>query len=517
MQSEYYFDEHSAQHAVDFIEGLCTHVKGAMAGKPLILAEWEKNEVIRPLFGWKKKDGKRRYKQAWIEIPRKNNKTTLSSAISLYLLFGDGEAGAEIYNAASSKEQARLGFDISKQMIKQNKTLSDNSDIFENSIVLSGTNSFLKAISAEAYSKHGFNAHGIIFDEIHAQPNNELWDVLATSTGSRKQPLMVAITTAGVMKKGHIAWENHNIAMGIKRGTIKDDTMLVVIYGADSTDDPFKPETWAKCNPGLGGSISLEYLQEQAKKARNQPSYLNTFKRLHLNVWTSTEKQFISPANWNACNLAPLTEEFFYEKKCVLAFDLGATKDFTALSIATYQDGIYHVMPYIFIPTIKVEMRNMRDQIEAWIRQGWIISVPGDTLDYKFVYEKIKALTEKCNIAEIAYDRWNTSWLTNELKNDGANCILFGQGYKTMSPATKEFEKLIIEKKINHGGHPVLQWMNENMAITEDAAGNIKPDKQKSTEKIDGMIASIMAVARLIEAPKDDGESVYATRGILNL
>lgn len=515
--SDYHFDEQAAQHAVDFIEGLCTHVEGELAGQPFILEDWQKEEIIRPLFGWKRKDGSRKYRQAWIEIPRKNGKTSLSSAISLYLLFGDGEAGAQIYNAASSKEQARLGFNISKQMIKQNPTLTENSEIFENSIVLSGTNSFLKAISAEAYSKHGFNAHGIIFDEIHAQPNNELWDVLATSTGSRRQPLMVAITTAGVMKKGHIAWENHNIAMGIRNGTIKDESMLVVIYGAESTDDPFSPETWKKCNPCYNVSIKKEYLAEQAKKARNQPSYLNTFKRLHLNVWTSTEKQFISPANWNACNLTPLTEEFFYGKKCVLAFDLGATRDFTALSIATFEGGIYHVMPYIFIPEKAANNRNMRDQIEAWIRQKYIISVPGDTLDYEFVYKMIVHLTEKCNIAEVAYDRWNTSWLTTQLKNDGANLFLFGQGYKTMSPATKEFEKLVIEKKLNHGGNPVLAWMNENMAITEDAAGNIKPDKQKSTEKIDGMIASIMAVSRLIEAPKEEGGSVYETRGIINL
>ena len=512
MQSEFHFDEESADGAVEFIETLCSHVKGELAGKHLILSEWEKEKVIKPLFGWKRKDGTRKYRYAWIEIPRKNGKSTLSSSIALYLLFGDGEAGAEIYNAASSRDQAKICFDISAQMIRQNETLTDNGDIFQNSIVLKGTNSFLKVISAEAYSKHGFNAHGIIFDEIHAQPNRELWDVLTTSIGSRKQPVVIAITTAGIMRKGHIAWDLHTYAQSIKKGTIKDEQFLSVIYQADSIDDPFSEETWKKCNPGYGLSVKKEYLLDEAKKAKQQPSYLNTFKRLHLNVWTSTEKQFISPANWDACNLMPLTEQFFYGKKCKIAFDLGATRDFTALVICTFEDGIYHIMPYIFIPEKKIGMRNMRDQIETWVREGYIISVPGDVLDYEFVYKKITELSKNCTIAEISYDRWNKSWLTNQLKNDGANCYDFGQGYKSMSPATKEFEKLIIEKKINHGGNPVLAWMNENMAITEDAAGNIKPDKSKSTEKIDGMIASIMAVSRMIESPPAEG-SIYEKRG----
>ena len=517
MQSDFYFDEDAANNAVGFIETLCTHVKGEMAGKPMILAEWEREKVIKPLFGWKRKDGTRKYRYAWIEVPRKNGKSTLSSSIALYLLFGDGEAGAEIYNAASSRDQAKICFDISAQMIRQNEQLSENAEIFQNSIVLKGTNSFLKVISAEAYSKHGFNAHGIIFDEIHAQPNRELWDVLTTSIGSRSQPVVIAITTAGIMRKGHIAWDLHLYAQQIKNGTIKDEQFLSVIYQADSTDDPFSAETWKKCNPGYGFSVKKEYLLDEAKKAKQQPSYLNTFKRLHLNVWTSTEKQFISPAHWDACNLMPLTEQFFYGKKCKLALDLGATRDFTALAIATFHEGIYHVMPYIFIPEKKKDTRNMRDQIDVWIRQGWMQSVAGEVLDYEFVYKKICELNSKCKIIEIAYDRWNISWLTNELKNDGAVCFGFGQGWKSMSPATKEFEKLIIEKKINHGGNPVLSWMNENLVITEDAAGNIKPDKEKSADKIDGMVACIMAVARLIETTATDGTSVYDSRGILQI
>lgn len=510
MKPDFYFDENAARHAINFIEKLCTHVKGQMAGKPLLLDNWEKEQIISPLFGWKRNDGTRRYRMAWIELPRKNGKSTLSSAIALYLLFGDGEAGAEIYNAASSRDQAKICFDISAQMIRQNEELSDNGEIFQNSIVLKGTNSFLKVISAEAYSKHGFNAHGIIFDEIHAQPNRELWDVLTTSTGSRKQPLVIAITTAGIMKKGHIAWEQHLIAQGIKNGTITSPHFLSVIYQADSTDDPFDERTWIKCNPGYGKCLKKEYLIDEADKAKRQPSYLNTFKRLHLNVWTSSEKQFISQANWNACNLLPLTEDFFYGKKCKLSFDLSSTRDFTALSLGTVEKGIYHLLTFLFIPEKKIGLRNMNYEIEAWIQQGWITSVPGDVLDYEFVYKKIQGLAEKCMIEEVVHDRWNKSWLTNQLKNDSAPCFDFGQGYKSMSPALKEFEKLIIEKKINHGGNPVLEWMNGNMAITEDAAGNIKPDKSKSAEKIDGVISCIMLVSRLIEeSPKE--ESVYET------
>lgn len=514
---EFHYDEKAAKHAVDFIEKFCTHVKGEWAGRPLILEDWQKKEIIEPLFGWKRKDGTRRYRECWIELPRKNGKTSLITAIQMYLFFCDGEPSAEIYFAAASKDQAKIGFDIACEMIKQNPSLQKNAEIWKNSVVLKDTSTFFKAISAEAYSKHGFNAHGILIDEIHAQPNSELIDVLTTSTGARRQPLTVYITTAGIMKKGHVAWELHKKAKDIYKGLVTNDSFLSVIYQADSTDDPFSEETWKKCNPNYGVSCKKDYMMDKAAQAKREPSFYNTFLRLHLNVWTSSEKQFISQSQWEKCNQKKLEESFFYGKNCSLAFDLSATRDFTALCIGTKEDGIYHILPFVFIPEKRAKSRNMREQIEVWEREGHVQIVAGESLDYEFVYEKINQLNQNCNITAIAYDRWNKSWLVNQLTNDEAPLVDFGQGYKTMSPATKEFEKLVIEKKLNHGGNPVLEWMNSNMAITEDAAGNIKPDKAKSTDKIDGMVAAIMCVAMLLEGREDSGKSIYDSRGILSI
>ena len=514
---QFHYDPAKAQHAVDFIEKFCTHVKGEWAGQPLILEEWQKKDIICPLFGWRRKDGTRRYRECWIEVARKNAKTTLAVAIQLYLFFCDGEPSAEIYFAAAAKLQANIAFDVATEMIKQNPTLKKNAEIWKNSIVLKDTSTCFKAISAEAYSKHGFNAHGILIDEIHAQPNSELIDVLTTSTGARRQPLTIYITTAGIMKKGHVAWELHKKAKDIKKGLIKDDHFLSIIYQAESTDDPFAESTWKKCNPNYGISCKESYMRENADRAKREPSFYNTFLRLHLNVWTTSEKTFIPGKTWKKCNLQKIDETFFYGKDCSLAFDLSSTGDFTALCIGTKDNGTYHVLPYVFIPKRKAEHRNMRDQIYAWEREGYVTLVDGISLDYEFVLKKINELQQNCNIQSIAYDRWNKSWLVNQLANDEAPLKEFGQGYKTMSPALKEFEKLIGEKKLNHGGHPVLEWMNGNMAVTEDAAGNIKPDKQKSTEKIDGMVAAIMCIAMLIDQPADTGKSIYEERGLLTL
>lgn len=517
-KEKFHYDAKAAKHAVDFIEKFCTHVKGEQAGQPIKLEKWQKEDIINPIFGWKRVDGSRRYRQVWVELPRKNAKTTLVTAIELYLFFCDHEPGAEIYFAAAAKQQAKIGFDIACDMIKQHPALAKRAEIFKNNIALRDSSSFITALSAEAYSKHGFNAHGILIDEIHAQPNSELIDVLTTSVGSRRQPLTMYITTAGIKKKGHVAWELHRKAQSIMNGKVKDDEFLAVIYQAASGDDPFSEKTWKKANPNYGVSVKKEYLQAAAERARREPSFYNTFLRLHLNVWTSSDQVFIADSIWHKCNLDPLPEEFFYGKDCVVTFDLSATTDFTALCIGTRDDaGVSHLKVYTFIPEVQAQGRNIREQIDVWAREGWIIKVPGKSIDYDFVYQKINELRSKCNITEVAYDRWNKNEVAKRLENDGAKLCDFGQGYKSMSPATKQFEKRVGEQKINHGGNPVMEWMVSNVAIEQDAAGNIKPTKQRSTEKIDGIIAMIMADSRLLEAPADGGNSVYEERGLLTL
>lgn len=514
MSDKYWFDEKAADKVVRFIEKLCTHVKGekAIKAEPLILEGWQK-KIIRDLFGWKREDGSRRYRKLWLELPRKNGKTSLTAAIGLYMLLGDNEAGGEIYFAAASQEQARIGYDISRQMVRQNQALSDRCEIYQYSLVQKrkdgiAPNTF-KALSAEAYSKHGLNASCVLLDEVHAQPNRDLYDTLTTSMGARKQPLLVCITTAGIKKKGNIGWELHRYAKDVAKGKIKDDEMLSIIYAAGENDDPFSEETWKKCNPNYDISVNKNYLEEQAKLAKSQSTFYNTFLRLHLNVWTSSDKVFISDKDFAACNLNPLPDEFFYGKRCICTFDLSATTDFTALCIGTKdEDGVSHMKVWTFIPEDKAVTKNIADQLYAWQRDGWVDIVPGRSLNYGYVYEKIKQMAAHCEIIEVAYDRWNKNELVNRLDADGVNLKDFGQGFVSMSPATKEFEKRVMEKKINYGGNPVMEWMISNVAITEDPAGNIKPNKQKSTDKIDGVIAMIMCDARLNDK-HESGDSKY--------
>jgi len=502
----YYFDKDTADKVVGFIENYCSHVKGVMARKPLILEDWQKS-IVRDLFGWKKEDGTRRYKVAYIEVPRKNGKTTLAAAIGLALLFIDGEDGAEVYSAAAERDQAAISFEIASNMVLNNKSLNDRGQVWKKSIVYGS--SFYKAISADANTKHGYNSHGIIFDELHVQKNRNLYDALQGGTASRSQPITFIITTAGIRKKGEFAWEMHEYARQVKEGLIKDDSFLPVIYGCDIDDDPFIEKSWKLANPNYGISVTKEYMRTHANRAKNEMSYLNNFKRFHLNIWVSQESAFIKANDWDACNLEPVNEDIFKGMQCVAALDLASTRDFTALVLAFKDDDIIHLMPFFWIPSMTMNDRRNAEQVRAWVDQGYIIATDGNITDYNFIQAKITELSSTYNITEIAYDPWNSTQLVTNLIDDGANMIEFRQGFVSMSPATKELEKLVLQKKLNHGGNPVLSWMVNNMSLKSDPAGNIKPDKDKSSDKIDGAVASVMAISRAVFSWEEKTISIY--------
>ncbi|HOX23422.1 MAG TPA: terminase large subunit, partial [Elusimicrobiales bacterium] len=296
---KYRFDAKAARKAERFFELYLTHVKGEWAGMPFKLERWQR-EIVRTLFGWKRPDGTRRYRTCYIEIPRKNGKSSLCAGLALYLLMADREPSAEVYSAAADREQASIIFDIAKSMVSVSNELNLRLKVFRKAIAYNKAMSSYKVLSADAYTKHGLNAHGIIFDELHAQPNRELWDVLATSTGARTQPLTVAITTAG-FDRSSICWELHEYARRIKEGVIEDDSFLPVIYAADEGDDWRDPKTWRKANPNIGVSISEDYLKRECAKAENIPAYENTFRRLHLNQWTQQESRWLPMSAWEAC------------------------------------------------------------------------------------------------------------------------------------------------------------------------------------------------------------------------
>ena len=502
-ESKWYFDEKSAKRAVDFIEMFCQHVKGDLAGQKFILEEWQKVDIIRPLFGWKsKKTNLRKFRQCFVFIPRKNGKTNLMVGIALYMLFSDGEKGAEIVSAAADKEQARLSFSIAKQMVLQNPELLKRAGTYRDSITYDKVGSYYKVISADADTKHGLNLSCCLLDEIHSHKNRDLYDVLLTSMGARKEPLMLGITTAGAgHQKDHICKELYDYSKKLIEGSIQDDSFLGVVYEADKDDDIFDVEVQKKANPGFGTIITEEYMQQQSVKAKNEPSYENTFRRLHLNQWVANETKFISDDKWMEGDV-PVDARRLEGKPCYAGLDLASTRDITCLSLMfpDNNDG-YDIIPFFFIPEENAYKRSERDKVDylKWHREGHVIFTPGDVCDYNYIKQKIRDLSEIYDIQMIAYDRWNASQIVIDLTEEGCPMIPVGQGYRTMSPATKEFETLVLGGNIRHAGNPVLRWMMSNIVLTQDPAGNVKPNKAKSNDKIDGIVSCLMALSEAMK------------------
>lgn len=485
------------QQIVNWIETYITHVKGELAGKPLILERWQINDIIKPIFSNYNKDGTRQYRTVYIEVPRKNAKSTLGAALALYLLLSDGEAGAEIYSAASDRFQAGIIFDIARHMVYQNDALNEVAAVFQHSIVKKGTASFYKAISAEAGTKHGFNSSGLMIDEVHSFKDRELIDVLTTSTGARRQPLTIFFTTAGYDKTS-ICWEIHEYAIKVRDVIIKDKTFLPVLYSCES-DDIFSEKTWRKANPGYGTIVKKEYIKMQANKVKNNPSFENTFRRLHLNQWTASEIKFISDDVWMGCDGAVSLEDC----ECYAGLDLASRRDTTAFVVAGKdEDGVLHVEPYIFVPedTVKDRSERMGLKYAEWVKAGVMIQTPGNVVDHKFIKAKILEMVEKYQIKSIAYDRWGATQIIMDLQDEGIEMDGFGQGFASMNAPTKELEKMILLGKVAHGGHPVLRWMCSNIMLKTDPAESIKIDKDKSSEKVDGMVALVMALGEAIRS-----------------
>jgi len=504
-----YYDAEAAERAVGFFRDCLTHVKGELAGKPFELDTWQEN-IVATLFGWKLDNGYRRFRTSYIEIPRKNGKSTLCAGLALYMLISDGEAGAEVYSAAAEREQASIVFDIAAQMVQAEPILREHTTTFRKSIAVERTASSYKVLSADAYTKHGLNASAIIFDELHAQPNRDLWDVLSTSTGARTSPLTIAITTAGY-DRNSICYQLHDYAIKVRDGIIKDQTFLPVIYAADEKDDFKLPATWAKANPALGVSIRTDYLEREAFKASEMPSYENTFRRLHLNQWTEQAVRWLPMDRWDDAN----TFAEFGSRPCWGGLDLASTTDIAALVlVCPDDDGGYDVMAWHWIPEENAHKRTKRDRVpyETWIKEKYITATEGDVIHFGAIREHILKIQEKYNLQDIAVDRWNSHQLVQELEAEGVSIALFGQGYRSMSSPSKTLEALVMGRHLHHGDNPVLRWMASNCAIESDPAANIKPSKKKSTEKIDSIVALVMAIARAT-AGNDTG-SVYDERGI---
>ena len=514
------FDVEKADYAVDFINCL-KHTKGRWRGVPFELLPWQ-DRIIRDVFGTVKENGYRQYNTAYVEIPKKNGKSELAAGVALYMTCGDGEWGAEVYGCASDRQQASIVFDVAVDMVDQCPALKKRIKpvMSVKRLVYKPTNSFYQVLSAEAYTKHGLNVHAVIFDELHAQPNRELFDVMTKGSGdARTQPLFFLITTAGT-DRNSVCFEQHQKAEDIILGRKIDPSFYPVIYGASDDADWSSEKVWYEANPSLGHTIDIEKVKNAYMSARDNPAEENIFRQLRLYQWVKQSTRWMQMEKWDDCAF-PIDERELIGRECYGGLDLSSSIDITAFVLVfPPRDDVekYVILSYFWIPKENMKLRVRRDHVpyDVWEKQGCLMTTEGNVIHYGFIENFIDDLGKKFHIREIAFDRWGAVQMVQNLEGLGFTVVPFGQGFKDMSPPSKRLMELVLEKKVAHGGHPVLRWMMDNIFVRTDPAGNIKPDKEKSTEKIDGAVATVMALDRAIRNEGNAGGSVYDDRGILS-
>ncbi len=519
------FDVDAAQHAIDFFQFL-RHSKGEWAGAVLELEPWQKFQV-GSVFGWKKYDKDRnewlrRFRYAYNEVARKNGKSTESAGIGLYLMVADGEPGAEVYAAATKRDQAKIVWDEAARMVKASPALSKRIRVLpgKGNMHIPNTAAKFEPLGADADSMDGLNVHGAIIDELHAHRTREVWDVLETATGARRQPLIWAITTAGFDQAG-ICYELRSYAVEVLEGRIEDDSWFAYIATIDEGDDWQDERVWIKANPNLGVSVKLDDLREQAKKAKAIPAAQNSFLTKRLNVWTQQATRWIDLDLWDE-NAGIVVEERLAGRTCFGGLDLSSVNDLTAwVMVFPHEDDpeTIDVLARFWCPEarLKASDNKYRDQYQAWARQGLLKVTPGDAIDYGAVKKQILEDAQRFRLVDLNIDRYFQAYqLGSELMEEGLTVIGFGMGFTSMAGPVKEFERLLLARKLRHGGNPILRWMAGNVAVKQDAAGNLKPDKASSQGKIDGIVALVMALDRAMRHTQTK-QSVYEDRGVLAL
>lgn len=489
--------ERPAARAIRLINQL-THTKGAFAGQPFNLRPWQRR-ILQQLFKTRP-DGRRQYRTCLLMLARKNGKSEIAAALAIYFLLFDDEAGGEVYSAAADKDQAALVFNVAAQMIRNDAELDAMCEIVDSQkrIVHRESGSFYRAISAEAYSKHGFNASAVIYDELHAAPTRELWDVLATSQGARRQPIMMAISTAGYDKHS-ILWELYAHGKRVLENPALDPSFLPVIYEAPADADWTNQKVWKQANPALGDFRSLEEMEILCARAKEIPAQENTFRRLYLNQWTEQATRWIAMPTWDACQ-RPIDRARLRGRPCYVGLDLSSTKDLTALVGVFPDGGGFDVLAEFFVPLDTLRERSKQDRVpyDLWYPQGYLHATEGNRVDYKFVRRRLQAWGEEFHVQELAVDPWNATNLITELKDEDHFVVIeVRQTMANLSAATKAFERAILAQELRHDGHPILRWNVSNVSVIADANENLRPSKKVSSERIDGVVALIMALDRL--------------------
>lgn len=493
------FDEDAAERAIGFFRFL-RHSKGEWAGQVFEPAPWQ-CFVIGSLFGWKRADGLRRFRSGYVEVARKNGKSTLVAGIGLMLAFFDGEGGAEVYAAATKREQAKICWGEARAMVLATPALKNRIDVFVSNLNQDKTRSKFEPLGADVDGMDGLNIHGAIIDELHAHKTRHMVDVIETATGARRQPLVLSITTAGVDRTS-VCYERHEYAQRILSGSVEDDTAFAYVATIDDGDDPFDEAVWPKANPNLGVSVKADDLRRKAERARSLPTELNAFLRLHLDVWTQQTDRWIPLDLWDSQAGEPIDEDDLAGRACFGGLDLSATRDLTAWVMA-FPDpddtDRVDVLARVWCPEAWVYSPENRysSQYQAWARAGVLTVTDGDAVDYARVRAQVLADGGKFRVQELGIDRlFQGASIGQELAEEGMPVVPVGQGFYGMAAPMKEFERRLLGKKIHHGGNPILRFCIDNFAVATDAAGNLKPNKATSQSKIDPLVALIMAIDR---------------------
>lgn len=503
-----WFDQSAVERVVRFF-GHLRHIKGVMGGHPLVLDPWQIEYLIAPVFGWKNAQGFRIVREAWWEMPRKNAKSTLGSGVGLYLLSADREPGAEVYSLAGAKRQARQVFDPARAMVRSgSKEIRDRLLPHRNVIEYPETNGFFEVLASDAGLQHGLNVHGAVIDEVHVHKTRDLIDVVDTATGSRRQPLIIYITTADEDDRTSIYDEKRTYVERLAEGIIEDPSVYGVVFAAPDDADPFAEATWEAANPGIDRSVMRGYLAAKAKKAAASPAFLPTFKRLHLGIRSRpTTAVWLDLDAWDAC--PDFLPDDLTGATAWGGLDLASSVDFAAWKIVIpHDDGTVTVLSRFFLPEVALSRRGeMQATMQMWAHAGYLTVTPGKTTSFEVIKAQILRDAAALDLRSIGYDRWNAIKLVQELEDEGISMIPCPQTVASLSAPSKNYERLVNERQLRHGGNPVLRWMATNVVPVYDAAENVKPDKARSKEKIDGIVADVMAMKAMME---DEGGADFA-------
>lgn len=509
-----WFDIHAAERVQTFFRKFLCHSSGKWAGQPFELLEWQWRDVVAPLYGWRRPDGSRRYRRGYIEIPKKNGKSTICSGLSLYHLVADGENGAQVFCAASDRIQAGIVYDEAAHMVEHSPALASRLELVRSQkrIVHQAENSVFRALSADAGRNEGLKISALIFDELHAQKNRALWDSLRWGGAAREQPLVLAITTAG-WDRTSICYEQYLYGKGIIEGRTFDSSYFAYIAEAAESDDWNDEATWFKANPSLGHTIMLDSFRMDYLEAKQSTASENAFRRYRLNQWTEQDVRWLNLDKWAAC-ADDYDEESLLGLPCYGGLDMAATQDICAFVLVfKMPEGNYRTLPYFWAPEGANGLRERinKSRISHWFDQGYIKKHPGDEIGFASVRNDILELCRKFDVRSIAKDAWNSKQIGQDLAEEGLTIFDMSQGMAAMNAPTRELERLINTGEFRHNDNPVMNWMAGNVSV-EVNGENIRPLKKKSSDKIDGIVSAIMGVALHMAEPVSNGiqEIVWA-------